>query len=226
MSASIVEDLFTTASGVGTFATATVPSPTGGPVLAGDWIVYALFHCEAEENLTTADRDVDKSWVLEAQVGGLPRSLPGFEVYAELAGGGEQGVTRTFNFTVSAGWSVHTFIARGLDSATPLDVAPVVAQGTSEGNPDAPSISPVTADCLSVVVGVQDSTGATTLNSHPSGYTGLGFVSNTGAGVRAANSMVAYRSLTGAGSEHPGPWDLSVARNWAAATLALRPLVP
>lgn len=114
---------------------------------------------------------------------------------------------------------------RGVDvTEGPLDVAtPSVATGTT-GDPDSPSITPVTSGALVFTVGFQDDDDST-VTTVPSGYSNSAS-SNTGQSSTTvgATVVIASKSWT-SGAENPAAWALSGSDEWVGSTIALRPLI-
>lgn len=217
-----IEGTPTSAQGDSATASVSVPTVSGG-ILAGDILVVAFCACEAEDNTSSTPSGMDGEWISELQCGQSPPSVPGLQVWYEICEGSESG-TRSTSLSFTCGWMMIAFVVRGVDNTTPLDVTPTTEQGAANGYPDPPSITPTNDDCCIFAFGVKDETGADTLTSHPTNYTGLGWENNNQ--LTGGTLMSAYRILSGGGgsTENPGVWSGSGGNDqWAAATIALRP---
>ena len=113
-------------------------------------------------------------------------------------------------------WSIF----RGQDTSTPIDVTTTTATGSST-NPDPPSITPTSNDCMILAMsgsGVNDTT--------PGTITSYTTASNaTRADDNPMSVALAYRLLSGgAGSgENPAAWSGWSTGAWVSATVAIRP---
>ena len=205
--------------------TFTVPT-VGGGIQAGDIIVAVGMHCEAEDNAWGTPSGMDGEWLAELHVGQAPASIPGVQVWYEICAGGESG-TRTATGTFTGGIAGVCFVVRGADTTTPLDVAITTVQSSATGQPDPPSITPVSDDCMIVIVCFMDDTDTTNApSSPPTNYNLIATVVQTSTPT-SGRLGVAYRVLSGGGGspENPGSWTLDGNDEWAAATIAIRPLV-
>jgi len=187
-------------------------------------VIVIASHAESEDNdwSPVPPSGMDGTWVTELQVGQVPPSMPGVHVFYELCDGGESG-TRTMTADFAGGYDGLCFVIRGVDTTTPLDVAVQTVQSSTAGDPDSPTITPTNDDTLILAIGLQDATGAVTLSSYPTSYTGIGFINNNQ--FTGESLMAAYRILVGGGSssENPSVFDTSIAEEWAAISIALRP---
>ncbi len=220
-----VEGTPTIASGDSTTFSVAVPS-AGVTIAAGDYIVVVAAHAEAEDNAWGVPSGMDGEWLSELQVGLVPPSVPGVQVFYELCSGGESG-TRSSVGTFAGAWDVICFVLRGADGTTPLDVTVTTVQSSTTGQPDPPSITPTNDDCAIIAVGLKDHADTTpqTVSTWPTGYTDLQEESDT-ATTTGQTVAVAINILTGGGSsaQNPSAYVMSgAADEWAAATLAIRP---
>jgi len=62
-------------------------------------------------------------------------SIPGIQVFAELAAGGESGARSASGGPSTDDWAAIAFVVRGVDTGTPLDVAVTMAEGSIVGQP-------------------------------------------------------------------------------------------
>lgn len=112
---------------------------------------------------------------------------------------------------------------RGVDAATPLDVAVVAASGTATGRPNPGAITPVTAGAMIGIIGAgAAATGAS--YTAPANYT-TGFLTGTTADTNDAMIGAGRRSWT-SGAEDPANYTggtTNAVDSWAAFTYALRP---
>lgn len=113
-------------------------------------------------------------------------------------------------------------VFRGVDLTTPLDVTFAFDSNVS-GAPDAPSITPTSADCAIAIFGMSatnDTTPGTVTNyTNPTPFTATGNDNNP---VTAAG---AYRLLSGGAgvAQDPAAWSSWTSGAWRAFTIALRP---
>lgn len=113
-------------------------------------------------------------------------------------------------------------VFRGVDTTTPLDVTPVT-DGTVSGAPDAPSITPVTANCAIAIFGTSASNDTT-----PGTVTNYTSPSPSTAAANDTNPVTtagAYRILSGGASvaQDPPAWSTWTSAKWVAESIALRP---
>lgn len=97
----------------------------------------------------------------------------------------------------TGGGGAIAFVARGVDAATPLDVAVVIASGTNTAMVDPPSITPSTAGALILAGGFGSS------DTTPVDFTG------------PAN-MTGFHQAKGAGSSRGGVIGAAVKTDWAS----------
>lgn len=112
---------------------------------------------------------------------------------------------------------------RGVNTSQVMDVTEVNATGSS-GDPNAPSITPVTNGSLVVIFGFQDDDGST-LTSHPSGFTNTDFIATAASGTsNEASAMIASKTWnTGDGAVDAAAWVISGDDEWKATSIVLRP---
>jgi len=114
------------------------------------------------------------------------------------------------------------FALRYVDTTTPLDVTATTAIGGS-GEPDPPSITPVSNNALILAIGHIDDDLLGTPNEPPTGYTSLLF-GDFGVPGTGGSYAVAYKTLATAAAEDPSAFNLgSLTDDWNAITVALRP---
>ena len=169
---------------------------------------------------------MDGEWLSELQVGQTPPSVPGMQVFYELASGGESG-TRSSVGTFAGAWNVIAFVLRGADGTTPLDVTVTTVQSSSTGQPDPPSITPTSDDTAIIALGLKDhaSTTAQTVTTWPTGYTDLQEEEDTNT-TTGLTLGVAINILTGGAStpQNPSEFTMSLgADEWFGASIAIRP---
>jgi hypothetical protein len=130
--------------------------------------------------------------------------------------------------TVASGATTDSLCAlsmvfRGVDTATPLDVAATTATGTST-NPDPAAIVP-SSDDTCIVVGAGSGVGDGTITTI-SGYSTI--VDTFASDTNPTSIASCYLILTGnAGvSQDPGAFGSWGSGSWGAHTVALRPLAP
>ncbi len=112
---------------------------------------------------------------------------------------------------------------RGVNVNDVLDVAATSVTGSS-GDPDSPSITPVTPGALVFTIGLGDDDGGT-VNTVPSGYSNPS-QARTGTGESDRATAVIASKMWSSGAEDPAAWVLdSFNDNWRAWTVALRPIV-
>ena len=213
-------------TGDSTDFTVNVPTVSGG-VLADDWIVVVVMHCESEDNTWALPSWADAEWLTELQVGQTPPSIPGVQVFAELATGGETGARASTDGDFAAAWSAISFVVRGVDTTTPLDVTVTTVQSSSTGQPNPPSITPTNDDCLILAIGIKDQavTTAQTVSTWPTNYTDLQQEANNNINTGGLLA-VAGRILSGGAASAEDPSEITGSLGvdeWAGATIALRP---
>jgi hypothetical protein len=218
-----------TAQGTGGTFSVNIPSDVSGGVLEGDWIVVVAMHTQSEDGSIWNPTWDDAVWVGSADwlTTQSTFSMPGIQVFAELAAGGESGARSASGGPSTDGWAAIAFVVRGVDTGTPLDVAVTTAEGSSVGQPNPPAITPTNDDTMILIAGFMDDTDTTgTPSAPPTNYNLLATVvqSNTPTNGRIGT---AYRILSGGGgsSEDPGAWTLDGDDEWGAATISLRPAV-
>ena len=118
-------------------------------------------------------------------------------------------------------------VYRGVDPTTPLDVTTTTATGTGTGDGNPPAITPITAGaqlvCCSLVAAVNGNTYVA-----PAGYSLIVNRAGLSTLIRAASLGVAHKAWSGSGADDPAAFNWAGTAgqgSWAAATLAIRPLV-
>ena len=132
-----------------------------------------------------------------------------------------------FNNAANGGaTAVHVW--RGIDQATPLDVAapsaPLGVSAINAARPDSPAITPATSGAVIIAVGLGTGAAAPTAMTAPTGF--VNGLSATGAGsTMGAVANIASQDWAG-GAVDPAAWTggtTSTSDCWVAGTLALRP---
>lgn len=121
----------------------------------------------------------------------------------------------TLGTSVKLAWTVTRL--DGHDAATPMDVAAVGANSAS-GNPDPPSIDPVTDDCL---IFAFCSAKTQTTYTPPSTFTERHDNPNSADGSPGQSGATLQH--TGSAAVDPGTFTPGAASEWAACTVAIRP---
>jgi hypothetical protein len=126
-----------------------------------------------------------------------------------------------------AGVSAVAMVFRGVDTASPFDVARTVAQGGNGNRPNPPSIDWATAGTWVVIAGAcSTGSGAGATMTNPTGYT-TDAISRAGGDTTDCLVGMGYKSSP-ADPEDPGIMTPSFADNvndaWTAVTMALRVL--
>ncbi len=201
---------------------------TGGIASAaasGDFVV-AAFGTGTSSNRTLSITD-----------GSTGYTLIGSELYAEDSGGdtslrvaykfitGDTTVTFGPTGDTDDAGAVAAYVFRGVNTTTPLDVSAATATAGDSGNPDPPSITPVTSGAFIVCVGATGFRGSSGSFSS-SDLTDFMSVYSSNAdwdvtmGIGHKPDWVSGAFNPAAFTHSPG---LSVNASWAAVTLALRP---
>lgn len=136
-------------------------------------------------------------------------------------------LTITKDSTASYAGNTAVHVWRGVDTSTPLDVAPVTATGTNGSRLNAPAITPITSGAVILAMGggpLWNATGA--IPAFPSGMSN-GIGSNVNGTTCDFYMMVASYEWS-AGSYDPaavtgGGGADDANGSWAGCTLALRP---
>jgi len=114
-------------------------------------------------------------------------------------------------------------LVRGVDATTALDVtSPAAATGAS-GNPDPPTITPVTDNALVMAFGALDDDPVESSAGAPTNYGDLSAKDSEQAAGSAATVFLASRTLATAAAEDPGAFTSDGSDQWAAGTAAFRP---
>ena len=119
------------------------------------------------------------------------------------------------------GCAYGAYVLRGVDPTTPLDVAATKAGVSSTGQPDCPSIDPVTPDCwILALMGCRNADASIT---GPSGYTN--FLTAVGSDNVPFTIFGAtkFHSGTHAAEDPPATTNWGEGANWGAITVAVRP---
>lgn len=121
------------------------------------------------------------------------------------------------SFSTTAKWSCSISRFDGHDATTPMDVAATGANSAS-GNPNPPSIDPVTSDCLiCAFVSAKTQTTYTAMANYTERYDDP----NSASGQP---SLAMFdRQIVGHAAEDPGSPTPASASEWVAATIAIRP---
>ena len=169
-------------------------------------------------------------------------STPGFTEVADLYANGTNDANMSVAYMLITG-AVPSFIGvnssgssangscglmmvfRGVDPATPLDVATTTATGTGNSTGNPPAITPATTGAAIVAASLMAATNAGTFSA-ASGYTLGGTLSSQG-GTRGSGVGGCYKlNVAGGVAQDPGTMTASAGgsgASWCAATLALRP---
>lgn len=121
-------------------------------------------------------------------------------------------------FGTSTSAIAYTF--RNVDTTSPMDVTGTTF--TSYGDPDSPSITPVTDNCMIVALGVIDDDNVESSVVAPTGFSNLVAKQSTTTGM---TTMVATLIQETAAAINPSVWVTSGNDSCVGATLALRPSV-
>lgn len=121
------------------------------------------------------------------------------------------------SFSTTGKWSCTISRFDGHDATTPMDVTATGANSSS-GNPNPPSIDPVTSDCLiCAFVSAKTQTTYTTMANYNERYDNP----NT---TNGQPSLAMFdRQITGHAVEDPGSPTPASASEWVASTIAIRP---
>lgn len=148
-------------------------------------------------------------------------SDPDYLISYKFADGTESGINVTLQTLLSRGATVIQ-VFRNIDKSQPFDVTSTTASN-STGDPDAPSITTVTNNCMIVAIGfLDDDTGVTV--TVPTGYSNLNYGESDAGDGGDSTTMMASKLLTTAGAENPGVFVTSADDTWRAVTVALRML--
>lgn len=187
--------------------TAVTGSAAGNPAMAVTTPADYTNLGQLNQSAVTADTSMDVSYKI---MGGSPDTavtIPG-----------------TGNNAFGEAYAIQVF--RGVNTTTPLDVAPVSAGGTATGRPNPGSITPTTPGAWPVICG--GGAAATGANyTAPANYT-TNFITASGADTTDAMVGCGYRSDWSSGPEDPAAYTggtTGANDSWTAYTLALRPAV-
>jgi len=149
-------------------------------------------------------------------------ATPGYNIAYKIMGSTPDSVVNILqnSFTKTA-YVIQAW--RGVNITNSLDVAVTSTSGTS-GDPNSPSITPVTPGALVVTIGIVDDDDGT-VTTVPAGYTSSSY-NNTGqaSGSVGATVVMASKKWASGVAEDPAAWVLSSDDYWAAYSIALRPI--
>lgn len=148
-------------------------------------------------------------------------NVPSYLISYKFADGTESGTNVTLE-TISSKGSAVIQVFRGVDRATPFDVTSTTSFASS-GDPDPPSITTITNNCMIVVAGFLDDDSGVTVYA-PDRYSNLNYGESDALAGDDSVTMMASRILTVAGAENPGSFFTTGDDEWRAVTMALRPL--
>jgi len=216
-------DIVTVGIGSATIAggTATEEKTLPGSVQAGDTVIVNF----------TSDASIDPGGNGGGVLGqgyvdivaGSSASIPGRQVaYKKALAEGE--TTIVVEQRATLGSVMAMLVLRGVDQTTPLDVTPPAEATGGSGNPNPPSITPVTNKCAIVICGELDDDAVGASGGAPPNYTGTFVARDTELGDDNATVFLAVRILETAALEDPGAFTSTGGNDqWAASTIAFRP---
>lgn len=151
------------------------------------------------------------------------KANPGHHVAYKRMGGSPDS-TVTINQVSAKKQAGTIYVLRGVDTTTALDATPTHNALNSNGAPDPPSITTVTANAMVVVIGLLDDDDVASSVTAPSGYTNL-IAGDTAQGSTSvgATSMVASKIIATAGVEAPAAFGGGLSDNNRTITVAYRP---
>lgn len=205
-------------------STVSLTALTGGlasSASAGD-IVIAVFATGSIADRTLSITDGTNAYTLiNTELYANSTNDTNLRVAYKVLTGADASVTfgPTGNAADAASMAVHVW--RGVDTATPLDVASISATGTGTGRPNPAAITPLTPGAI-VIVAAGSAAAA-----------GAIFISTDLSNFRTATSIGTYDAMVGIGSKSwtSGAFDpaqfgggtTGTGDSWAAITLVLRP---
>lgn len=149
------------------------------------------------------------------------------EVFYKIADGTETEISLRGVTNSAYKWTAVVQVWRGVDQATPFDVAKVGAVQTN-AQPNSPAITPVTQKALIVTAATAFSSAASSNPVPPSEYAETAWITYAPASWVGNTTVVASKQWSGSGSEDPGAWSgISLGSLCAvvSVTMALRPAV-
>lgn len=199
----------------------TISLPVG--TTTGDLVIVVVGGESADGNEAMAM--TTSGYTLQAEAFANDNRDSNLGVFTKVMGGTpDTDVTITGFVNVNSVMSAIVYVATGVDTSTPIDVAtPSPTTGLNGGNADGPSITPVTNGAR--VFSVFANTRSADTPTQPSGYSAPVGAADTD-GTNRTRVGLAYLDLPTAAPENPGAWsNMTGGANdsWAAATLALRP---
>jgi len=214
----------TTGSGNGTGTlTVSLTGLTGGLAsapAAGDIVVVA--HCvggNSDLNLTMNTAGFTEVADLYAN----DSRDTSFAVYHKIMGGSPDTSVNVSKGGVGQSTTVAVSVWRGINPTTPEDVAATTATGVNSGQPNPPSITPMTPGALIVVCGgaANGNAAAFTVGD----LTKLMTIGHNASAAESACGTAVYEAWI-SGAFDPASWggsEVASDCSWAAITLALRP---
>lgn len=220
----VIEFVGSTAGALGTSdASVDVPLPSGTPLAKGDVVVVCWgFTNPTDLTLSIGTTGYTKVCDLFAVDTRSTNMAVAYKVMGDTPD-----TTVSLSTSSAVGYpllyAIHAW--RGVNAATPLDVAATTATGSNFGRPDCPAITPVTAGAVVLACGLAGDGGTTTaVFTAP---TGMGNLSTFTAVGTIAGADVGIASAVWAGGAYDpaafGGGSNSTSDSWCAATLALRP---
>jgi hypothetical protein len=185
--------------------------------LAKDDVVIAWF--AADEN-TTAVSTVSSGWTEVAYV--QPDVNTNLHVYRKVMGVTVDASIVSSTHAATDGISGGCVAFRGIDTATPLDVAITTASAVAAASADNPSITPTTNGCILLFIGAQDvastSPSYITAGTYHNHHYGAGNDTNP-----IETFSATFWQETAAAIDPPAWTNAAATTSWAAVSIALRP---
>jgi len=182
-------------------------------VNAGDLLVV-LFANDDDSTVTTPS-----GWTLLAT--SLASTVQRLSIYTKTAVGNEDGTT--VDFVTSAAEKAAAQVYRATDWGD-IEIS-TAGTGTSV-NPDSPSFNPSGWDVEDTLwLTVESHANGREVSSYPTDYTD-GLRTRSSADEAEAALVASARRENAVASENPGVFTIATSSQWAAFTIAIRPVVP